>query len=239
MSDYCSLFAWWHSNSVYGGNSSLAVLSVARNKEIYTAMPSNGASDMTGDSSDSLVIFYPTILFSPIPDIPHSTHYTPSHFLPDPIIPSSSTPMAISMKPWSYGKRNEHWAHSGKPDALSWLSWLSAEFADHWYTAKKIYSGFRIFQPFPSSFFQKILEYWRYTTSPIFPAMKIEKNLDRTDMQPYLPFPANPAHDIPGIVIFLVNFKVDRGRHWKYENTPRFKWKRRRKKKKKSIVFQA
>lgn len=124
MSDYYSLFAWWHSRSVYGANSNSAVLPVARNKEIYTAMPSNGASDMTGDSSDSLVIFCPTILFSPVPDIPHSTHYTPSHFLPDPIIPSSSTPMAISMKPWSCGKRHEHWAHGGQPDASSWLSWF-------------------------------------------------------------------------------------------------------------------
>lgn len=50
--------------------------------------------------------------------------------------------------------------------------------------------------------------------------MEIEKSLGWTDMQPYLPFPANPAHDIPGIVIFLVDFKVDRGRHWEYENTP-------------------
>ena len=38
------------------------------------------------------------------------------------------------MEPWSCGKRNEHWAHGGQPDASSWLS---AEFADYWYNAKQ------------------------------------------------------------------------------------------------------
>ena len=104
MSDYCSLFAWWHSNSVYGGNSSLAVLSVARNKEIYTAMPSNGASDMTGDSSDSLVIFYPTILFSPIPDIPHShTPHTILRHISSPI-QSSPVPQPQWRSAWNPGR---------------------------------------------------------------------------------------------------------------------------------------
>ena len=80
------------------------------------------------------MISHPTILsiFQQTYHTPHSILHSP--FLPDPIILSSSTPMAITMKPWSCGKRNEHWAHGGQPDASSWLS---AEFADHWYNAKQ------------------------------------------------------------------------------------------------------